>query len=92
MFSPLIFLNRYWIHSTMDTEKLLNGNGVDKIYYPDDRTLPMAIFEFLLFWGPIGFALMVAASYLGTKLALRSYFEGEDPPASPVAIEDESTD
>ncbi|MCD2201343.1 hypothetical protein LPA44_15840 [Halobacterium sp. KA-4] len=52
----------------------------------------MAIFEFLLFWGPIGFALMVAASYLGTKLALRSYFEGEDPPASPVAIEDESTD
>jgi hypothetical protein len=41
---------------------------------------------FLLFWGPLAFALVVFASYLGTKLALRSYFEGERPFR---AIEDE---
>ena len=36
--------------------------------------------------GLIAFALVVFASYLGTKLALRSYFEGERPFR---AIEDE---
>ncbi len=51
----------------------------------------MALFEFLLFWGPIGFAPLVGASYLGTKLVFRSYFDDEDPPSSPVAIEDEDT-
>lgn len=56
------------------------------------RTLRMALFEVILVWGPIGFALMVGASYLGTKLALRSYFDDENPPSTPIAIEDENTD
>lgn len=45
----------------------------------------MALFDFILFWGPIGFAALVGASYLGTKLALRSYFDDEDPP-HPVSL------
>lgn len=52
----------------------------------------MALIEVILFWGPIVFALLVASSYLGTKLALRSYFDDENPPSSPIAIEDENTD
>ena len=48
----------------------------------------MALFEFVLFWGPIGFAALVGASYLGTKFALRSYFEGEDPPSRFIGIDD----
>ena len=34
---------------------------------------------FVLFWGSIAFVLLVAASYAGTTLALRSYFDGEPP-------------
>jgi len=46
------------------------------------------LLQFALFWVPIGFVVLVAASYLGTKLALRSYFEGIDPPSNPIGIED----
>ncbi|MEF8801931.1 MAG: hypothetical protein V5A38_12240 [Halolamina sp.] len=44
----------------------------------------------VLFWGPLLFAVMVAASYVGTKLALRSYHEGIDPkPSEIIGIDDE---
>lgn len=47
---------------------------------------------FLLLIGlPLIFAFFVGASYLGTKHALRSYFEGEDPPSGFISIEDEET-
>jgi hypothetical protein len=45
---------------------------------------------FVLFWLPIVFAVLVGASYLGTKLALRSYFEDENPPSGFIGIEDKS--
>lgn len=32
---------------------------------------------FVLFWGSIGFILLVAASYIGAKFALEQYF-GDD--------------
>jgi len=38
----------------------------------------MAAIEFILFWAPVAFGFVVAASYIGTKLALRSYFDDED--------------
>ncbi|QLG61890.1 hypothetical protein [Halorarum salinum] len=47
---------------------------------------------FLLLWVPIGFALLVGASYLGTKLALRSYFDDDEPPSSLISIEDVNDD
>lgn len=37
----------------------------------------MAIFYSLVFWLPVIFGVMVAASYVGTTLALRSYFDDE---------------
>lgn len=37
---------------------------------------------------PIIFAFIVGACYLGTTYALRSYFEGEDPPSSFIGIDD----
>jgi hypothetical protein len=45
---------------------------------------------FVLFWLPIVFAVLVGASYLGTKLALRSYFEDENPPSGFIGIADEN--
>ncbi|WP_172795835.1 hypothetical protein [Haloferax sp. Q22] len=39
----------------------------------------MVSLGFIAFWVPVAFLFMVAASYLGTKLALRSYHEGIDP-------------
>jgi len=45
---------------------------------------------FVLFWLPIVFAVLVGASYLGTKLALRSYFEDENPPSGFIGIENKS--
>ena len=48
----------------------------------------MALLEFVLFWGPIAFAALVGASYLGTKLALRSYFEDEGLPSRLISIDD----
>jgi hypothetical protein len=47
-------------------------------------------FAFVLFWFPIVFAVLVGASYLGTKLALRSYFENENPPSAFIGIDDKS--
>lgn len=44
---------------------------------------------FLLIGLPIIFAFFVGASYLGTKHALRSYFEGEDLPSGLISIEDD---
>ena len=45
---------------------------------------------FLLLIGvPIIFAFFVGASYLGTIHALRSYFEGEDPPSSFISVDDD---
>ncbi|MFB6130945.1 MAG: hypothetical protein ABEJ28_09005 [Salinigranum sp.] len=44
----------------------------------------MAALEFVLFWAPVAFLFVVAASYVGAKLALRSYFEGESPNPSDV--------
>lgn len=38
----------------------------------------MAAIEFILFWAPLAFGVLVAGSYIGTKLALRSYFGGEE--------------
>ncbi|ERG97354.1 hypothetical protein [Haloquadratum walsbyi] len=49
----------------------------------------MSLIAFLLFWTPIVFALLIGASYLGTKLALRSYFEDEDPPSDFIGLDDE---
>lgn len=37
----------------------------------------MVAIEFILFWVPIAFGFVVAGSYVGTKLALRSYFDDE---------------
>ena len=37
------------------------------------------VIGFVLFWGSIAFVLLIAASYVGTKLALRSYFDDEPP-------------
>lgn len=37
----------------------------------------MFSFGTVLFWLPVVFGLMVAAAYVGTTLALRSYFEDE---------------
>ena len=37
----------------------------------------MALFYSLVFWLPVIFGVMVAASYVGTTLALRSYFDDE---------------
>lgn len=49
----------------------------------------MSLFTTVLFWGPLLFAVMVAASYVGTKLALRSYHEGIDPkPSRIVGVDD----
>ena len=42
---------------------------------------------FVLFWLPTVFAVLVGAPYLETKLALRSYFEDENPPSGFIGIE-----
>lgn len=39
----------------------------------------MSLFTTLLFWAPLAFAFVVAASYVGTMLALRSYHDDETP-------------
>jgi hypothetical protein len=44
----------------------------------------MSLLTTLLFWAPIAFAFVAAASYLGTMLALRSYHEGESFSAGDV--------
>lgn len=44
----------------------------------------MALFEFALVWLPVVFGVLVAASYVGTTLALRSYFDDGDYTASDV--------
>lgn len=44
----------------------------------------MSLLTTVLFWGPLLFAIVVAASYVGTKLALRSYHEGIDPTPSDI--------
>lgn len=44
----------------------------------------MANLEFTLFWGLIGFGLVVLATYIGASMALRSYFG--DEPLSPGDI------
>jgi hypothetical protein len=49
----------------------------------------MSTLTTVLFWTPVLFGLVVAASYVGTKLALRSYHEGVDPtPSDIVGIDD----
>ncbi|WP_158599369.1 hypothetical protein [Halobellus sp. Atlit-38R] len=53
----------------------------------------MALFEFVVFWAPITFGFIVAATYVGTKLALRSYFEGENPtPSDTFRVDDDRED
>ncbi|QHS15734.1 hypothetical protein [Halopenitus persicus] len=53
----------------------------------------MAAIEFVLFWTPIAFGIFVAASYIGTKLALRSYFDDEEIEVSDVfRLEDDEGD
>lgn len=44
----------------------------------------MVAIEFVLFWAPVAFAFLVAGSYVGTKLALRSYFDDEEFSASDI--------
>lgn len=39
----------------------------------------MVSLGFIAFWMPVAFLFVVAASYLGAKLALRSYHEGINP-------------
>ena len=39
----------------------------------------MSLLTTLLFWAPVAFAFVVATSYVGTMLALRSYHDGENP-------------
>lgn len=39
----------------------------------------MSLFTSALFWAPLLFGFVVAASYVGTMLALRSYHEDEQP-------------
>lgn len=61
-----------------------------KIFVEDECTGIMANGLFFLLIGlPIIFAFFVGASYVGTKHALRSYFEGEDPPSGLISIEDD---
>ncbi|WP_158307772.1 hypothetical protein [Haloquadratum walsbyi] len=48
----------------------------------------MTAIAFILFWIPIIFALMIGASYIGTKFALQSYFEDKDPPSDFIGLED----
>jgi hypothetical protein len=50
----------------------------------------MVAIEFILFWVPIAFGFIVAASYIGTKLALRSYFDDEEfSPTDVFRVEDD---
>lgn len=50
----------------------------------------MALVEFILLWGPIAFGFLVAATYVGTTLALRAYFDDESFSASDAfRIEDD---
>lgn len=44
----------------------------------------MATLDFALFWGLIGFGLVVLATYIGASMALRAYFG--DEPLSPGDI------
>ena len=48
----------------------------------------MSLFTLLL-WSPVLFVFMIAATYVGTKLALQSYFEKKNPTLSDFASIDE---
>lgn len=51
----------------------------------------MANIGFLLFWIPVAFGILVAGSYVGTTLALRSYFDDETVGAGDfIRIDDEA--
>lgn len=60
-----------------------------KSYYYHSLVPSMPAIEFVLFWMPIAFGVLVVASYVGTKLALRSYFDDEDySPTDVIRVED----
>lgn len=43
----------------------------------------------LFVWLPLAFGVLVAASYVGTTLALRSYFDDEEFPVSDLVSVDD---